>query len=125
MAHSLDTSSILLAFWRLSRRRIRLDVVYSDNGTNLTAGEKELKAGLERLNQALIVNELGAQNIEWIFSPPSAPHFGGAWESLIKTAKNALYFILQDRSFPDEVLTSALVEVESIMKPYWKMFDGP
>ena len=115
MAYSLDTASFLLAFWRFSRRRIRPDVVYFDNGTNLTAGEKELKAGLERLNQALIVNELGAQNIEWIFSPPSAPHFGGAWESLIKTAKNALYFILQDRSFPDEVLTSALVEVESIM----------
>jgi hypothetical protein len=94
---------------------MRPDVVYSDNGTNLTAGEKELKAGLERLNQDLIANELGAQNIEWIFSPPSAPNFGGAWESLIKTAKNALYFILQDRSFPDEVLTSALVEVESIM----------
>ena len=107
MAYSLDTASFLLAFWRFSRRRIRPDVVYFDNGTNLTAGEKELKAGLERLNQALIVNELGAQNIEWIFSPPSAPHFGGAWESLIKTAKNALYFILQDRSFPDEVLTSA------------------
>ena len=64
MAHSLDTSSFLLAFWRLSRRRIRLDGVYSDNGTNVTAEEKELKAGLERPNQALIVNELGAQNIE-------------------------------------------------------------
>ena len=64
MAYSLDTASFLLAFWRFSRRRIRPDVVYSDNGTNVTAEEKELKAGLERPNQALIVNELGAQNIE-------------------------------------------------------------
>ena len=90
-------------------------MVYSDNGTNLTAEEKELNVGLERLKQALIVNELGTQNIEWVFSPPSATHFGGAWESLIKTAKNALYFILKDRSFPDEGLILALVEVESIM----------
>jgi hypothetical protein len=115
MAYSLDTSSFLLTFWRFSRRRIRPDVVYSDNGTNLTAGEKELKAGLERLNQTIIAEELGAQNIERTFSPPSAPHFGGAWESFIKTAKDALCFILQDHSFPDEVLISSLVEVESIM----------
>jgi hypothetical protein len=73
MAHSLDTSSFLLAFWRFARRRIRPDVVYLDNGTNLTAGEKELKAGLERLNQTIIAEELGAQNIEWTFPPPFRP----------------------------------------------------
>jgi Integrase zinc binding domain len=87
MAYSLDTSSFLLAFWRFARCRIRPDVVYSDNGTNLTAGEKELKAGLERLNQTIIAKELGAQTIEWIFPTPSAPHFGGAWERLIKTSR--------------------------------------
>lgn len=44
MAYYLDTSSFLMSFWRFARRRIRPDVIYSDNGTNLTAGEKELKA---------------------------------------------------------------------------------
>lgn len=115
MAYFLDTSSFLLAFWRFARRRIRPDVVYSDNGTNQTAGEKELKAGLERLNQTIIAEELGAQNIEWTFFHPSAPHFGGAWESLVIPTKDALCFILQDHSFPDEVLISSFVEVESIM----------
>lgn len=91
MAYFLDTSSFLLAFWRFARRRIRPDVVYSDNGTNQTAGEKELKAGLERLNQTIIAEELGAQNIEWTFFHPSAPHFGGAWESLVIPTKDAVF----------------------------------
>lgn len=72
MAYSLDTSSFLMAFWTFARRRIRPDVVYSDTGTNLTAGEKELVARLERLNQTIIATELGAQTIEWT-SPPSLP----------------------------------------------------
>lgn len=41
IAFFLDTSSFLMAFWRFSRRRILLNVIYSDNGTNLTAREKE------------------------------------------------------------------------------------
>lgn len=79
MANHLDTSWFLLAFSRFTRRRIRPDLIYSDNGTNLKAGEKELKIRLDRINQTAIANELGAHNIEWIFSPPSAPHFGGAF----------------------------------------------
>ncbi len=65
MAYSLDTSSFLMPFWRFARRRIRPHVVFLDNGANLTAGEKELKAGLERLNQTTIATELGAQTMEW------------------------------------------------------------
>lgn len=75
MAYSLDTSSFLVAFWRFARRRIRPDMVYSDNGTNLTSGEKELKAGLECLNQTIIATELGAQTIEWTFPPIICPPF--------------------------------------------------
>lgn len=37
------------------------------------------------------------------------------WESLIKSAKDSLSLVLQDHTFPDEVLLSALIDVESIM----------
>jgi hypothetical protein len=59
--------------------------VWSDNGTNLTACEKELKQGLARIvNEGRLVAEMADKGINWQFSPPSAPHFVGSWESLVK-----------------------------------------
>ena len=43
ITHHLDTDSFLGAFSRFISRRGRPKVVYSDNGTNLVAGEKELR----------------------------------------------------------------------------------
>ena len=42
-ANSLETESFLMALERFSDRRGSPTIVYSDNGTNLTAGEKELQ----------------------------------------------------------------------------------
>ena len=43
LASSLDTDSFLLAFSRFASRRFTPTEVWSDNGTNLRAGERELK----------------------------------------------------------------------------------
>jgi hypothetical protein len=51
-------------------------MMYSDNGTNLTSGEREFKAGLDRLNQTAIKNELGRPKYRMDIS--AAPHFGEA-----------------------------------------------
>ena len=50
--------------------------------------------------------------IEWKFIPPSAPHMGGAWEHLVRSVKNALKVIFKDQTPPEEVLSTALTEIE-------------
>ena len=115
IAHSLDTDSFLMAFWRFADRRAFPTEVFSDNGTNLKAGEKEILALIRELNQHKIGASLASRNIAWHFSPPSAPHFGGVWERLVQSAKTALNSILNNRSISDEVLSSAIVGVESLL----------
>ena len=54
VAHSLDTDSFLGAFSRFTARRGVPKIVISDNGTNLTAAEKELRSMLDQLNRTRI-----------------------------------------------------------------------
>ena len=104
-----------MAFWRFADRRGLPAIVFSDNGTNLTSGERELNEGIARWNQQHITDQLARRHVEWRFSPPSAPHFGGTWERLMKSAKSALRIVLNNRSVPDEVLNTAMVGVESLL----------
>ena len=44
--------------------------------------------------------------------PPSAPHFGGVFEAMIKSSKKAMRAILGDASVTDEELHTAIVGAE-------------
>ena len=96
MAETLTTDSFLLAFWRFVNVRGCPGVVYSDNGTNLVAGEKEIAEGLANFHQSTIGSKLARGGIEWHFSPPIAPHFGGAWERLILMNGRPLEYVPVD-----------------------------
>ncbi len=56
----------------------------------IVAVNKEIQQGIERLKKQNLVGQMIKQKIEWHFSPPLVPHFGGVWESLVKSAKVAL-----------------------------------
>jgi len=43
------------------------------------------------LGSEAMKNFAAHHGFEWMFQPPSAPHFGGAHEALVKSAKKALY----------------------------------
>ena len=58
IAHSLSTDSFLLALWRFIARRGQLKQIYSDNGSNVTGGEKEQRDAISDWNQEKIHNFL-------------------------------------------------------------------
>ena len=115
IAHSLDTDSLIMALRRMIARRGRPSQIYSDNGTNLKAGEKELRLCLQRLNQAQLADALTQEQVDWCFSPPASPHFGGSWERLVRSAKRALYAVIGDRAVTDEMLLTVMAEVEGLL----------
>ena len=59
-----------------------------------------------------IAVELAHKGIKWRFSPPSAPHQGGIWETLVRSFKRVLYTILGTRRLTDEVLSTSFCLVE-------------
>ena len=132
IAHRLDTDSFIMAFRRFIAIRGTPAVVFSDNGTNLVAGEREMRAGMENLTRKAskcpkkvecdcnlihkkVAEEMARRRLVWRFSPPSAPHFGGGWERIVQSSKRALRTVLQDRAVCDEVLLTAFAEVSSIL----------
>ncbi|MCG8429836.1 MAG: hypothetical protein MJA29_01495, partial [Candidatus Omnitrophica bacterium] len=104
LADSLETDDFLLCLRNFIGRRGRPHAIYSDNGTNFTGADSELKQCLDNLNQSQISEFLAPQGIQWYFNPPQAPHHGGAWEILVKSAKRALRSILSNALVTDSVL---------------------
>ncbi len=115
VAASLDLSSFLIAFAFFTAQRGRPSVVYSDNGTQIVAGDKTIQQGIERLKEQNIVGQVVKQEIEWHFSPRLAPHFGGIWESLVKSAKVALEAIVESRPLTEELLRGFVIQAESLL----------
>ncbi|KAL1246504.1 hypothetical protein QQF64_034638 [Cirrhinus molitorella] len=88
--------------------------LYSDQGTNFKAAEKELHETFDGLSLEL-QQLLAKQKIAFHFNPPAAPHFGGAWEREIRSVKSALYTVVGAQSVSEEVLHTVLLEVEAIL----------
>ena len=115
VSESLDADSFLNAFRRFVARRGQPDKMYSDNGSNFQAGEKELKNAFKSMNKDKVEAFLHDKGCEWHFNPPTASHFGGAWERLIRSVRRILRGVLRQQTITDEVLTTVLAEVESIL----------
>ena len=115
VAHSLDTESFLAAMSRFISRRGPVEKMYSDNGTNFTSADKELRDMIDVWNQKQINDELLKKHIEWHFIPPSASHMGGVWERMVKSVKRVLKAILKETPIKDETLSTAMCQVEKIL----------
>ena len=112
---SMDTSSCVMGIERFCARRGIPSVIWSDNGTNFVASEKELLSNINNWNQQVLGETLVKKGIKWKFNPPSAPHHGGVWESLVRSFKHVFYAVSGNRRLTDEVLTTTFCLVEQCL----------
>ena len=83
VVHSLSTDSFITCLRRFIARRGKPTVIYSDNGTNFVGANHEIQECLNRWNQEKIASTLSQERIQWVISPPAAPHMRGVWERFV------------------------------------------
>ena len=115
MACGLTTDSFLNAFTRMTARRGVPREMLSDNGTNFVGAVRELKALVSSMDFDCIEEVTARRQVRWRFQPPLAPHFSGVHESLVKSAKSAIYQVLNNAEVTDEELQSVFVGVEGLL----------
>ena len=90
IAHSLDTDSMINALRRFISVRGRPEEIRSDQGTNFTSADKEMKRIMSDIDEHKVNKFCLQRDIRWLFNPPAASHMGGAWERMIRSIRRIL-----------------------------------
>ena len=115
VTETLETDSFINALRRFVNRRGIPKMIRSDNGTNLSGGEREIREAINDWNQQKIEVFLHQKNIEWKFNPPGASHMGGVWERVIRSVRKILRVLLREQLVSGEALRTLMAEVEGIL----------
>ncbi|KAL0860176.1 hypothetical protein ABMA27_010483 [Loxostege sticticalis] len=110
----LSTDTFILSLRRFISRRGRPSHLYCDNGTNFVGANNELARFIRSSNEdisAFASNE----GIDFKFSPAYSPHFGGIWESAVKSAKFHITRVLGTQHLTFEELSTLFTQVEAIL----------
>lgn len=113
----LTADCFIAALKRFVGRRGLCNNLYSDNGTTFVGANNKLRE-LHRLlknSKREICAYLSQKYIDWHFIPPRSPHFGGIWESNIKSMKRHLHRTIQNNILTYEELTTVLIGIESCL----------
>ena len=116
LVSDLTTEAFIAALRRFISRRGYPSLIWSDHGTNFVGANRELKELSKFLcsqqAQGTISEFCNGKNIEWKFIPEKAPHFGGIWESAVKSAKLHLSRVVGSVKLTFEELSTILTQVE-------------
>ena len=129
LVSSYDSKGFIQAFKRFVSRRGLCAHIYSDCGTNFVGASAIFKEMFSKRSSNVkeIIKQLGNQGIEWHFNPPAAPHFGGLWESAVRSTKYHLKRVIGDTILTFEEMTTLLCSIEACLnsRPLCPLTDDP
>ena len=115
----LTSKAFMACLRRFISRRGKPTLLWSDHGTNFIGAKRILKELYEFLkdnqNNQVLSDFCSTQGIHWDFIPEHAPHFGGLWESAVKSFKTHLYRIVGTTRLTFEELTTVLARIEACL----------
>ena len=113
----MSADSFLLGLRNVIAIRGQIFKIRCDCGTNFVGASRELKGAWQEMDRDKLRIKLIDMNIEWVFNPPSASHFGGVWERLIRSVRTILNGLLSksEASLTSFSLRTLLYEVMAIV----------
>lgn len=106
----LSSQAFLASLRRFTACRGLCSTIFSDNGTNFVEARREMYSHVKAAHP-----QIAQVSIEWRFNPPLAPHFGGLWESAVKSAKHHLTHIMGDAKLSIGELSTLLCQIEACL----------
>ena len=123
---SMEADSFMNAFLRFAARRSFPENIWCDNGTNFVGAKSELLKSMRELDRNKVIRAARQKDVQWVFNPPSALHFGGVWERLIRTVRQVMVAVLGlSPCLTDEILLTTFCEKENLVnsRPVTKCND--
>lgn len=130
VASDLSTASFLSALKRFISRRGPIECLYTDNGTNFIGARSYLRDLYQFLSQEYRPyweKVLAEHKIILKTIPCRAPHFGGCWESEVKSVKTHLLKVVGQQILTFDELNTMLVQVEALLnsRPLYALSSDP
>ncbi|XP_031343077.1 uncharacterized protein LOC116170714 [Photinus pyralis] len=124
---NLTAESCINAFRRFISRRGVPDIIYSDNAKTFKRTALELKELYKIICTDKFQNFVTGRCIEWRFIVERAAWWGGFWERMVKTVKDALKLSLGKKSLDCDELQTIISEIEATvnMRPLTYLDDQP
>lgn len=123
----LKMEEFLAAFSRFVNRKGRCMELFSDNALTFIGADNELKRVLTEWSENIPAAEMAKFQTVWKYITPSAPHQGGAWESMVKRVKHHMKRTIGQRILTRDELYTITTEIEGILnsRPLWTASDDP
>ena len=119
LVSDLTTEAFVAALRRFIARRGCPTLIWSDHGSNFVGAKSELKALQDLLSshitQGAVSEFCSSHNIQWKYIPERSPHFGGIWESAVKSAKTVLKRVVSPVKLTFEEFTTVLTQIEACL----------
>ncbi|XP_060846095.1 uncharacterized protein LOC132925744 [Rhopalosiphum padi] len=119
LVSDLSTQAFIGALNRFFDRRGKSSVIYSDNATNFAGANNKLKEWYDLFqvdkHKTKLDEVLKNNGVQWKFIPARSPHFGGLWESAVKSMKNIVRKTLGDAHLTYEEFNTVLTRAEACL----------
>ncbi|XP_034830014.2 uncharacterized protein [Maniola hyperantus] len=110
----LTKEAFISAFLKFISRHGKPVSVTSDNSTTFIGASNEIASFFSKYSDD-IKSDLSNRGVEFRKIPPYTPHFGGLWESAVKSVKFHLKRILNLTHLTYEEMTTCLIQIEAIL----------